>query len=373
MTNNDKNIDVMKQAAEYILAGKTDEAGEVIRKGYPFTPINKDSRNYTKTEQMEQFFKDGFIDRYFGTKLINPGMLRLLSEKLPEEFPYQANWNTEVCHMAYWDYTPTIDHIDPISRGGKDDKSNWTTTSMKGNLAKSNYTMEQLNFHLYSPGDIHEWDGLSKLFIEIVDKNPELKQLSGIKDWYGPTKRIMEQHYTDLLPEKKTVKKDTAKRHLLPQKTNRRNIVNTGADKQAFLDNIKNHSDKLSDTAIYAMSDILAVFENISRKFNLSLVYSRSGNGHRVLATLKDNDNKSVFAEYSNGEIWATGQDNNKDDDIKIFIRSVLSRLIEEKLFKKTENSLSASQWGINLTGSKGNSSIDKQIIRFVEILNEEI
>lgn len=373
MINNDKNIDVLKQAAEYILSGKTDEAGAVIKEGYPFTPIKKESRSNNKTEQMKQFFKDGFIDRYFGTKLINPGMLRILSEKLPNEFPYQANWNTEVCHMAYWDYTPTIDHIDPISRGGKDDKSNWATTSMKGNLAKSNYTMEQLNLRLYPQGDIHEWDGLSRLFVEIVENNPELKQLSGIKDWYGPTKRIMEQYYKDLLPEKKTIKKDTAKRNLLPQKTNRSNIINTGADKQAFLDDIRNHSDKLSDTAINAMSDIMTAFENISRRFNLLLVYSRSGNGQRILATLKDHDNKSVFAQYSNGEIWATGQDNNKDDDIKIFIRKVLNRLIEEKLFKKTENSLSASQWGLTLTGSKGNPSIDKQIIRFVEILNEEI
>lgn len=30
---------------------------------------------------MEQFFRDGFIDRYSGKKLINPGMLLTMSVK----------------------------------------------------------------------------------------------------------------------------------------------------------------------------------------------------------------------------------------------------------------------------------------------------
>ena len=186
----DKNADVLKQAAEYLLTNEVDKAGLVIRDCYSFIPTRRESRSYSATQQMEQFFKDGFIDRYFGTKLIHPGMLRLLSEKLPNEFPYQPHWKTDECHMAYWDYQPTMDHVVPITRGGKNEPENWVTTSMKGNLAKSNYTLEQLNWRLYPKGDIREWDGLSKLFMEIIKNEPELLQVSGINYWYKATRNI---------------------------------------------------------------------------------------------------------------------------------------------------------------------------------------
>ncbi len=57
-------------------------------------------------------------------------MLRVMSEKMPDVFPFQAHWKTDECHMAYWDYQPTVDHIKPIALGGKDKPSNWAATSM---------------------------------------------------------------------------------------------------------------------------------------------------------------------------------------------------------------------------------------------------
>lgn len=226
MKNNDKNVDVLKQAAEFILAGKSEEARTIIQEQYPFIPmkslefpempaivsgesketsspfiqtvrsssIKKDDRKYTEVQQMEQFFKDGFIDRYFGTKLINSGLLRLISEKLPEEFPYHPHWKMEECHIAYWYYQPTMDHIIPISLGGKNQLSNWITTSMKWNMVKNNYRLEQLNWQLYPEGNIQEWDGLSTLFVEIVEKDPKLKRVKRINDWYKATKMVLAKY-----------------------------------------------------------------------------------------------------------------------------------------------------------------------------------
>ena len=132
---------------------------------------------------MKQFFQDGFIERYFGTKLINSGLIRLISEKLPVEFPYHPHWKMEECHVAYWYYQPTMDHIIPISLGGKNKDFNWVTTSMKWNMVKNNYSLEQLNWQLYPEGNIQEWDGLSRLFVEIVEKEPKLKRVKRINDW----------------------------------------------------------------------------------------------------------------------------------------------------------------------------------------------
>ena len=157
MNNNDKNADVLKQAAEFILADKIEDAGAIIRAQYPFVPgkglefpempvfasseteetsspftqtvriitTKRENRKYTEIQQMEQFFKDGFVDRYFGTRLINSGLLRLMSEKLPKEFPYHPHWKTEECHIAYWYYQPTMDHIIPVFLGGENQLSNW--------------------------------------------------------------------------------------------------------------------------------------------------------------------------------------------------------------------------------------------------------
>jgi len=62
---------------------------------------------------------DGFIDRYSGQRLVFPGALRLLSHLLPAQFPFHTNWKTDSCHLAFYELFPTIDHVVPISRGGR--------------------------------------------------------------------------------------------------------------------------------------------------------------------------------------------------------------------------------------------------------------
>lgn len=74
-------------------------------------------------------------------------------------------------HVAYWEYVPTIDHIEPIAAGGADVESNWVTTSMLNNAIKSNWTMKQLGWKLYEPGDLNEWNGLSQLFVQLIKRD----------------------------------------------------------------------------------------------------------------------------------------------------------------------------------------------------------
>ena len=93
--------------------------------------------------------------------------------------------------MAYWEYQPTIDHIFPVSLGGKDDPSNWATTSMMHNLAKGNFTLEQLGWSLKESGDIRQWDGLSKLFVQTAEGNAELLAIPRIRAYYRATKELL--------------------------------------------------------------------------------------------------------------------------------------------------------------------------------------
>lgn len=179
-----KKLEVIQLAATDLLHGNVSEAKTVIEAEYPFYKLKAQRRNYTDKEKLEQFVKDGFIDRYSGQKLVNPGILKVLSYYMPDAFPYQAHWKMEECHNAYWELVPTVDHIYPLSLGGEDSMENRVTTSMLHNSIKSNWTLEQLGWKLCDAGCYADYDGLTGLFIELVKTNQELLNDTYIKRWY---------------------------------------------------------------------------------------------------------------------------------------------------------------------------------------------
>lgn len=182
--------EIISDVAINILHNDITKAREIIKCEYPYERFEVEKRTYTMTQKMEQFIRDGFIDRYTGQKLLNPGMLKVISCYFPNEFPYQSHWKMTETHSAYWDLVPTIDHIYPIAKGGYDVEKNRVTTSMKNNSIKSNYTIEEIHWSLYPHGNICDWDGLSRVFIKIVDSNEELLKDNYIKSWYNVSKKM---------------------------------------------------------------------------------------------------------------------------------------------------------------------------------------
>lgn len=87
---------------------------------------------------------------------------------LPNEFPAHPNWKMTETHFAFWELFPTIDHVDPVARGGADEASNWVTTSMLRNSAKAHWTLPELGWTLHPPGDAQHWDGLSGWFTDYL-------------------------------------------------------------------------------------------------------------------------------------------------------------------------------------------------------------
>ena len=76
----------------------------------------------------------------------------------------------------------------------KINEDNWVTTSMKNNSIKSNYTIDEIHWTLYPKGNIADWDGLTGVFIELVDNDKELLKDSYIKTWYRASKNAFLQH-----------------------------------------------------------------------------------------------------------------------------------------------------------------------------------
>jgi len=182
--------DVITLACEALNKGQLEESKEIIKVRYSFDMVETKKRNFSRTKLLQIFIRDGFIDRYSGEKLIFPGALRVLSELMPEEFPYQEHWKMSECHIAWWQLFPTIDHKVPIARGGDNDNENLVCTSMLRNSAKGNFLLEELKWELLPSGNYSEWDGLMYWFVQYVDANRDLLECGYIKDWYKVVKNL---------------------------------------------------------------------------------------------------------------------------------------------------------------------------------------
>ncbi|MBY6315184.1 HNH endonuclease [Rhodococcoides kroppenstedtii] len=184
--------DVLARACAALSAGDADTAKAIIDTDYPLSIGTKAQRKYTLTEAMRTFYRDGFLDRYSGTRLVHPGALRTLSIVMPREFPAHPNGKLTETHFALWELFPTIDHLHPVARGGADDASNWVTTSMLRNSAKAHWTLSELGWSLHDAGDVQHWDGLSSWFIDYLADHPDLASSSAyLRRWLRASREVL--------------------------------------------------------------------------------------------------------------------------------------------------------------------------------------
>src|ERR1700761_3356984 len=119
---------IIKDLCNFLLDEKKHEGVDFAANYYPFTETSASKRQCSKYEMCKVFLRDGFIDRYSGQKLLFPGLIKLLTFEFPDIFKYHKNWKMAETHSIYWELFPTIDHLIPIARGGKDIENNWVTT-----------------------------------------------------------------------------------------------------------------------------------------------------------------------------------------------------------------------------------------------------
>jgi hypothetical protein len=175
--------EIIARVCEAIAAGDTARADALVRQEYAFEPPTIPKRQYTPRQMMRVFARDGFVDRYSGDRLVLAPVLRLISIRLPTAFPYHPTWKMTKTHPAYWDLTPTIDHLVPVARGGPDEESNWVTTNMARNAAKGNSSLEQIGWSLCPPGRIEDWDGMSRWFLDETRRHPEFLDDQYLGSW----------------------------------------------------------------------------------------------------------------------------------------------------------------------------------------------
>jgi len=183
---------IIEEACIAIGDNRLPAAKEIISTNYPFSFIDNVGRKYSEHQKTRIFLRDGFIDRYSGEEMVFPPVLRLLSNLMPEEFPFHKNWKMSECHFGYWQLLPTIDHIIPVSRGGIDDESNWVCTSQIRNSAKSSWLLEELGWQLHSSGDLSDWDGLTGWFMAYAANNATILDDSYIRSWHKAASKAIQ-------------------------------------------------------------------------------------------------------------------------------------------------------------------------------------
>jgi hypothetical protein len=172
------------QASDALMRGDIGGVGDLVEQRYPLATRRKARASISKLDSVQVFLKDGFVDRYSGARLVFPPVLRVISEVLPEQFPYHKNWKFGVGHTAYWELQPTVDHVVPVARGGAHDMTNWVSTSMLRNRVKGHWTLDELGWKLVSPGRLEEWDGLLGWFMEYGEHNPRILHQEAIRSWH---------------------------------------------------------------------------------------------------------------------------------------------------------------------------------------------
>lgn len=175
---------VLADVCVALTAKQLADAADILRQRYPFVPLVNVGRHYSVRQMLGVFERDGFIDRYSGSRLVLPATLRLISRRLPEQFPFHRNGRFDTCHFAFWELFPTIDHLVPIARGGADDESNWITTSMVRNAAKCTLTLDELGWSLWPPGNDGEWDGLVGWFIDQAKADRTILDDVYFRQWF---------------------------------------------------------------------------------------------------------------------------------------------------------------------------------------------
>lgn len=173
---------------------KKQDCIDFANENYPFTENLSQKRQYSKYQMCKVFLRDGFIDRYSGKKLLFPGLIRIMTIEFPYIFKYHKNWKMSGTHLIYWELFPTIDHLIPVARGGKDSEENWITTSMIRNSAKSHWTIEEIDWKLHDKGKLNEWDGLINYFIKFTDENTDYTKDNYVMDWKTALLRALNEN-----------------------------------------------------------------------------------------------------------------------------------------------------------------------------------
>jgi hypothetical protein len=177
-TPDNKDVERLKRVVEAIVAGDETTADAEIapiagltcelkpldpmptlpRSGWP-PGIGVTTRSPSVSVIAGVYVRDSFTCSYCSRKTIVLGVLRLLSLRFGDVFPFHPNWKKSEAHRAYWDISTSLDHAVPVSRGGEWHAiENLVTACARCQYQKANHPLEVLGWERRVAES--DWDGL---------------------------------------------------------------------------------------------------------------------------------------------------------------------------------------------------------------------
>jgi 5-methylcytosine-specific restriction endonuclease McrA len=134
--------------------------------GWP-TSTHPPTRNPPAPVLARLFAGDSYTCVYCGRRTIHRGVLRLLTLRFPVAFPLHPYWKAAETHRAHWDISTSVDHIDPVSRGGDwQAVDNLATACYRCQDQKSNLYLSELGWELRRPAG-SSWRGLTEHYRDL--------------------------------------------------------------------------------------------------------------------------------------------------------------------------------------------------------------
>lgn len=117
----------------------------------------------TASLQYEIFARDGWKCRFCGIPVISRKARNILVGLFPEETRWRSKEYDR--HPALNSMAVSLDHVEPHSRGGKNEKSNFVTACYCCQFGRGEWTLEESE--LADPRDylpiVDSWDGLARI------------------------------------------------------------------------------------------------------------------------------------------------------------------------------------------------------------------
>ena len=132
----------------------------------------------SKADQLHVFNRDNWTCKYCGDPVFFAPTLKLLENKSPGHGYYQGHGKDGEMLELFRTKWASVDHINPVTKGGKNSFDNYATACMDCNLILNNKVENKPKPDKINQDNIGtNWDGLFSLYDELSSENDEWVRL----------------------------------------------------------------------------------------------------------------------------------------------------------------------------------------------------
>ena len=125
-----------------------------------------------KTIQYEIFCRDNWHCRYCNDAVIFTPLLKILDNISPNRGYYHPNGKSDKMLSLFANKFASVDHIVPVTKGGKNEVDNFVTSCWECNLKFGNKTHKEGKPKPQNKNsNVTNWDGFSSLYPKLINKS----------------------------------------------------------------------------------------------------------------------------------------------------------------------------------------------------------